>query len=89
MIIDICDSPNVLEVMYIINIVITIIKIAVPILLIVSLMITFVKAVSSNDSDALEKAKKSSVAKVIAAILVFFIPTFVNTIVTVVSPESN
>ncbi len=89
MIINICDSPNVLEVMYIINIVITIIKVIVPILLIVSLMIDYVKAVSNSDSDVLEKAKKTTVSKIISAILIFLIPSLVNLIVTTVAPGSE
>ena len=89
MILGICDSPNVLEVMLIVTKVITIIKIIVPIILIVSLMVSFAKAVSQNDSDALDKAKKGAVSKVIAAVLVFFIPTFVDVIVGLVDPNSE
>ena len=89
MILGICDSPAVLEVMLIVTKVITIIRIAVPILLIISLMIGFAKAVSNNDNDALEKAKKASVSKVIAAVLVFLIPTFVDVIVGIVNPNSE
>ena len=89
MILGICDSPSVLEVMLIVTKVITIIRIAVPILLIISLMIGFAKAVSNNDNDALEKAKKASVSKVIAAVLVFLIPTFVDVIVGIVNPNSE
>ena len=80
MILDICDSPEVLRVVGIILKVIQIIRIAVPILLILSLMIDFAKAVKNDDSDALNKAKKTAVSKVIAAVLVFLIPTFVRVI---------
>ena len=50
MILGICDSPSVLEVMLIVTKVITIIRIAVPILLIISLMIGFAKAVSKRNT---------------------------------------
>ena len=77
MMLSICDLPDVLKVMRIVNIVITIIKVVVPILLIVSAMIDFARAVSDSE---LNKITKPMVNKVIAAILVFLIPTFVKLI---------
>ena len=77
MILSICDLPDVLKVMRIVNIVITIIKVVVPIMLIVSAMIDFARAVSDSE---LNKITKPMVNKVIAAILVFLIPTFVKVI---------
>ena len=79
MILSICSEPKVLEVMRIVNIVISIIKIVVPILLILFCMIDGVKATMSGDT---EKLGKVIVARLIAAILIFFIPTFINLIVT-------
>ena len=80
MILNICDSPDILKVMRIVDIVITIIKIITPIILIVSGMINYLTAVKDNDSDALNKANKMLVKKIIASILIFLIPTFVNLI---------
>ena len=76
MILGICDNPDILNVMRIIDIVITIIKIVVPILLIISGMITYKNAV--RDNEAISKANNLFVKKIIAAVLIFFIPTFVN-----------
>ena len=59
----ICSQPNILEVMRIVNIVIMIIKIVVPIILILFMMLEFMRAISSNDSEALQKAKKSAIGK--------------------------
>lgn len=87
MILNICSNPDVLRVLYIIKTIITIIKIAVPILLIITGMLTYIDAVKNNDGDALNKANKLFVKKIIAAILIFFIPTFIN-IVTKVSNGS-
>ena len=81
MILSICDVPEVLKVMRIINIVITIIKIAVPIMLIVMAMIDLVRAVTNAE---LNKITKPIVNKVIAAVLIFLIPTFVRVIARVV-----
>lgn len=88
-ILDVCDNGDLLSVLRIVNIVITIIKIIVPIILIVSVMLTYTAAVKSNDNDAISKASKNAIAKVVAAIIIFFIPTFVNTIADVIDPNSK
>ena len=77
MILNICDMPNVMEVLRIVNIVIKIIRIVVPIILMVSAMFDLVRAVTNAE---LNKMSKTMVSKVIAAILVFLIPTFVSVI---------
>ena len=78
-IMDVCDSPDVLSTMKYVKTVITIIRIAVPILLIVAGTLTLVKTIKSGESD-LSKSIKSLVIKVIIALLIFFIPTFVSLI---------
>lgn len=85
MILGICDNPDVLEVMRIIDTVVTIIKIAVPIMLIISSMLNYMNAVKNNDNDALNKANKAFVSKIIAAIIVFMIPTLVKMIAKIAS----
>lgn len=84
-ILNLCDNGDILSVFRIINIVITIIKIVVPIILIVSLMIDYTRAVYQKDSDALSRINKLASKKAIAAILIFYIPTFVNIIAKVSS----
>ncbi len=79
-ILNICENPDVLEVLRIVKIVILIIKIAVPIILIVSLVLSYTSAVKSSDSDALNKANKSLIPKLVSAALVFFVPTFIDLI---------
>ena len=86
MILNICDLPDVLKVMRIVNIVITIIKVVVPIMLIVSAMIDLVRAISDSE---LNKITKSMVNKVIAAVLVFLIPTFVKVIAGIAGNNSE
>ena len=63
MILGICDNPDILNVMRIIDIVITIIKIVVPILLIISGMITYMNAV--KDNEAISKTNNLFVKKII------------------------
>ena len=74
MILSLCDNPDVLSVFRIIRVLIQIIKIVVPIILIIKGMLSFTHGVTegepSKDFSALTK-------NIIAAILIFFIPTFV------------
>ena len=61
MILSICDLPDALKVMRIVNIVITIIKVVVPIMLIVSAMIDFARAVSDSELNKItSKFKKKT-----------------------------
>lgn len=85
----ICSVPEVLELMRVINIVILIIKIVVPIILILTGMITFMQSIKVGDEDLLSKAKKSFITKCIAAICVFMIPTLVNVLVTISDPNNE
>lgn len=86
MILSVCDVPQVLQVIRIVNMVIEIIKIAVPIILMVTLMIDYTRAEMSNDNDMLAKINKLTKNKIVAVILIFLIPTFVNVITNVVAP---
>ena len=85
----ICDSPDILKIMKLIKLIIMIIRIIVPIILIVSLMFDFTKAVSSSDSNSLSKTGSLAVNKMIAAILIFLIPTFVSMLVGLVDPNNS
>lgn len=86
-ILSICDNPDVLQVMRIVNIVITIIKIAVPILLIIFIMIELISAIT--DEEKLKKVTSGAVKKFIAAVLIFLIPTLVQAIVVVTLGNEN
>ena len=86
-ILSICDNGDVLSVIRIVNVIIQIIRIAVPILLILSAMIGYMNAVKDNDE--LAKTSKLLVAKLVAAILVFFIPTFVRIIVDAMGADNT
>lgn len=88
-ILGICDTGEVLETFSIVNTIVLIIKIVVPLILIVSGMITFLKAIKDKDDTLLVSAKKSLVTKCIAGICIFFVPTFVNILVRFGSTEEN
>ena len=67
-----------------------IIKIAVPILLVISGMIAFFKvAASSNVDDEMKKAKSKLINSIIAAVVVFFVFSIVNFAVSLVAGSNN
>lgn len=81
LILSICSSPEVLKVIRIFNTIISILRIVVPILLVLTSMITLVNAIKSDKMDLLVTAKKQLLNKCIAAVIIFLIPTLVNVIV--------
>ncbi len=83
MIINVCNSPDVMDNLSKVLLIVDIVKIAVPIILIIVLMLKFVKAVSSHDANELQKSLKSAVFNCIAATLIFLVPTFVNIVARV------
>lgn len=88
MILSICDSAEVLKVMKIVKILIQIIRIAVPIMLIVSSMITFAGAVADASADN-SKAIQISIKRIVAAIIIFFIPLVVRVTINLVSGDDS
>ncbi len=89
MILGICESPNVLEIM---NIVVTIIKVimaVVPTILLFSLIFKAVQAVTKGNDDALAALKKKAVPNIVAAVLIILVPTLVSIIMTISFPDSE
>ncbi len=83
MFLSICDSPEILSVIRIVKIIINIIMVIAPIILIISLMFSFASAVKSNDDGALVKEFRNSIPKIIATLLIFFVPTIINVILSI------
>ena len=88
MILSVCDSPDVLKVIRIIRMVIMIIQIVVPLILIVTGMKTFVKAVTDS-KDGLPESLKIFTKKAIIAVVIFLVPVIVNFILSVVAPDMD
>ena len=76
---DVCENPDVLRVIKLIRNVIEILRIAVPIMLILSLMIDFIKPLITNKY-ILGKTGEQVIERIVAAMLIFFIPVFMTTI---------
>lgn len=56
----------------------TIIKIAVPILVIVLCSVDIARAVIAQDDKAVKEALSSSIKRIIIGVVVFFVPTLIN-----------
>ena len=80
-ILDICSNPYTLKVFKIVRIVIKIIRIVVPIMLIVSVMIDFMKEITNKTND-FSSIGNLVFKKILAAVLVFLIPTIISIIST-------
>ena len=78
MILALCDNPDILRIFKFIKTAINIIRILVPLLLIISLMYGYLRPMLSDKKDAFTKETTTALKKIIAAILVFFIPTLIN-----------
>lgn len=66
-----------------INDVMDIIKIVIPILLIVLGIVDFTKAIFSGSEEDMSKSQKTFLKRIVAAILVFFVPVFINLILSI------
>lgn len=80
-ILGICQNGDVLSVIRIAKIIILILRIVVPIILILSGMITLLNVIKAGSDDLLPQAKKKLFTSIIASIIVFMVPTFVSVIV--------
>lgn len=80
-----CSKFN--SIWFVIGRILQVIYVAVPLLLIVTGAIAFLKAVTSKDNNALSKAQKSLVNKIIAAVLVFLLMPLTKIALSFVADE--
>lgn len=74
-----CQREEIARILKLIKLFVNIIRAAVPIILIISAMLKFIDVVVKK-GDEFEKVKKTVVTNIVAAVLIFLIPTFVNII---------
>ena len=88
---NICGDERILNFMQIIGMIINVVKILVPIIIVVLGMVDFGKAVIANDDKAISKSASSLIRRLIAGIIIFFIPTIVFALLNLagVSDENN
>lgn len=84
----ICETPDILRVIYFIKIIINIIKIIVPIGLILMVTFDFAKGVISEDKKAGDIFKTSK-NRILSAILIFLMPTIVNIVLEIVDEKTT
>lgn len=73
-----------------ISILYIVIRILVPLLLVISGIISFFKAtLSSKTEDSIDKAKKSIVKNITAAVIIFFIASILNFVIRLVAGTNN
>ena len=79
---DFCgDTANIWQ---LVGMIVYILKIVIPLILIILGMLDLGKAVVSSDEKAINKAVGTLVKRFIAAVVIFFVPTIVNGIFTVI-----
>ena len=89
MILSICDEPSLMNVIRLIVLFINIIKVLVPIILIIAVAIKLTGAITKNSQDDVMKTVRSCIPNIIAAVLIFLIPTFVDLVARVSFPNSD
>lgn len=72
-----CNNESVLGIIRIFGIIIEIVKIVIPLLIIVFGMIDFGKVVISSDEKEINKSTNRIVKRIVAGVLIYFIPTIV------------
>ena len=74
---NICNNSDVLSAFRIAGVIISIIKIVIPLLIIIYGMIDFGKVVISKDDKEINKSTGRLIKRIIAGVLIYFIPTIV------------
>lgn len=87
--VDVCKTPEGEQIIGVLGNILIFIKIAIPIILIIIGMISLIKAMISNEKDAIKKATSSLVKKAGIAVVIFFIPTIVNFIMSMIGQGDN
>ncbi len=89
MILEICDDPKTLELMNLVIRLIDIMKIVIPLVLLFSLSFKFARAAMQKDEEAVRKVEKTAIPSIIAAVLIYLIPTAIGLIVEISFPDNS
>ncbi len=85
---EIC-SIQIMRVFKYIGIILDIILIAIPIILIVMGCIDFIKAIIAGKDDKIKKSQSTFVKRIIAAVLVFCVPTIIGLLLSLLNQGKN
>ena len=86
-ILEICEDPAILNLILFIKSLIEMISMVVPIILIVMVTIDLVKIMMGNSDKTIKSATKTMLNRIIAAVIVFFVPTIVNLVLVNVEED--
>ena len=88
MILSLCQNPEALLVSKYVNLILNLIRVLVPIALMISIMVSFIRVITGKADEELPQALKQSVNKILAAVLIFMIPTFISVIMSTMNATS-
>jgi len=86
---DLCDTSNLLRIFLILKIFIKIVFNLVPVIVIITTIISFFKVVMTGSKDDIKNATGLSVKKIIAGLVVFFIPTILSFAINNLLPDGQ
>lgn len=80
----ICQDPGMKKIIAIVGLVIWIVRIGVPLILILTAVFDYTKAITSKDADSVQKQTKVVLNRAIAAIAVFLVPSIVSLLMSLI-----
>lgn len=88
MFLNLCENSNILSVILLAKEIINLISIIVPIILILMMSVEIFKMVVSVDTNDFSDKIKKIIKKAVVAVLIFFIPTLVNLLLTMLNKDN-
>lgn len=88
-ILSLCSRPEVLQVMVLVKLLVRAICVIVPIIMIVTMSVDYMKAVGNSDDTMVFKVTKKIPYRAIAAVFIFFVPSLVKILVFIVDSNAD
>ena len=88
-ILSICNNPELLSIIRLLKLFLVALQIAAPIMLVVSLMLDYTKALKEGSDASLKKTFSNSISRVVSCIILFIVPTFVNVVISVTTLDES
>ncbi len=85
----VCHEPDVLKAMRIVGAIVMIAKILVPLIIILTGIISMARAILFEDETAIRKTIDTLITKVFVGAIIFFIPSIVNAVLSLTSAYDN
>ena len=85
---EVCQNPTVLRVIYFVSLLLDVVFVLLPIGLVIYLMIDFTKAVVADSEDKQLKSTKLVGKRILYAVIVFAVPWIVSALMSILSSQS-